>query len=433
MVKSEWPCRMFRSVIYQLLFFPNHKSQETTLTIQNGWILAGTIAFVLSGTAAFSQATDATSSASQEKTAPAEASPAAQSASHSSRVPTWTRVHRVDDFITGDDISNGVVPADKDAPIVLFSHSAHAGAGVSCQQCHHTGVKGWEAPACAACHKGEQAVSVMHKGCITCHQEQGKGPVSCNRCHAAPQTSFAGIVRFQLYDIVRGPLFILAWILFAAGFAWRILRFRRLTRSVSGANAPLPAAAAPVADGSEAADIAFLTRGMSPMGRLVFRARRWLKRTVFASSPVMGVVSLVFHLALFLVPLLLPAHNILFSQTFRIGLPTLPEPLMDKLTLGLLAVGAFFLLRRIVYPRVRALTTVRDYLILILVAAPFVTAYMAYHQWLDYRTMLVIHMIVGEIVIAAIPFTKLGHMPFLIFSRFFMSAEYSWKPGNRRW
>ena len=230
---------------------------------------------------------------------------------------------------------------------------------------------------------------------------------------------------------MEGPLFILAWVLFAAGFAWRMLRFALLTRNTHGA--PLPAAARPVAAPSESADLAFLTRGMSPVGRLVFRVRRWLRRTVFASSPVMGVASLVFHFALFLVPLLLPAHNILFSQTFRFSLPTFPEPLMDKLTLGLLAIGAFFLLRRIFFPRVRALTTVRDYLIILLVAAPFVTAYLAYHQWLDYRTVLVIHMIVGEIVIAAIPFTKLGHMPFFIFSRFFISAEYSWKPGNRRW
>ena len=400
------------------------------MKFRTGWILAGTIAFVLSGTAAYPQETDASSSASQEKTAPA---PAAQAGSHSSRVPRWTRIHRVDDFVTGDDLGTGMVRADKDAPIVVFSHSLHAQSGVSCEQCHHAGVKGWEAPACATCHKGAQAVGVMHEACITCHQESGKGPLSCNQCHTARQASFAGIVRFELYDVVRGPLFILAWILFAAGFAWRILLFRRLTRTVRGPKATLPAAPQPGAAAPESADFAFLTRDMSWAARLVFHARRWLKRTVFASSPVMGVVSLVFHLALFLVPLLLPAHNILFFQTFGIGLPTLPEALMDRLTLGLLAIGAFFLSRRIVFPRVRALTTVRDYLILLFVAAPFVTAYMAYHQWLDYRTVLVIHMIVGEIVIAAIPFTKLGHMPFLLFSRFFMSAEYSWKPGNRRW
>jgi nitrate reductase gamma subunit len=147
----------------------------------------------------------------------------------------------------------------------------------------------------------------------------------------------------------------------------------------------------------------------------------------------MARVSLLFHVVLFLLPLLLPAHNILFFQTFRVALPTLPEPFMDAMTLLLFAFGAFFLLRRILIPRVRALTTVRDYLILLLVAAPFVSAYMAYHHWLDYRTVLVTHMLIGELVIALIPFTKLGHMPFLLLNRFFTAGEYAWKPGNRRW
>ncbi len=380
----------------------------------------------------YSQATDAGSSASTQDSATAAVpapEPPAKTGSHGSKVPAWTRIHRVDDFITDGDRRAGTAPADKDAPIVVFSHSLHAKAGVACEQCHHTGVKGWEAPACATCHKGGQAVPVMHEACITCHQEGGKGPVGCNQCHTARQTSLGGIVRFELYDFVRGPLFILAWVLFAAGFAWRIRVFMRITRPTGAAGAATPM----VRPASPADDTAFLLRGRSGIGRLLFTFRRWLRRTVFASSPVMGVVSLVFHIVLFLLPLLLPAHNILFRQTFHFSLPTLPEPFMDKLTLALLLIGAFFLLRRIFFPRVRALSTVRDYLILLLVAAPFVTAYMAYHQWLDYRTVLVAHMIVGEIVIAAIPFTKLGHMPFLIFARFFVSGEYSWKPGNRRW
>jgi len=36
---------------------------------------------------------------------------------------------------------------------------------------------------------------------------------------APANARWSGIVRFELYDVVRGPLFILAWILFAAGFA----------------------------------------------------------------------------------------------------------------------------------------------------------------------------------------------------------------------
>ena len=80
-----------------------------------------------------------------------------------------------------------------------------------------------------------------------------------------------------------------------------------------------------------------------------------------------------------------------------------------------------------------ALTTVRDYLVLALVAAPFVSAYLAHHHALDYRTALMIHMLVGDLVIALIPFTKLGHMPFIILNRVFTAGEYAWKPGNRRW
>ena len=385
----------------------------------------GIIALVLNAGQVFAQS-DATSAASSEgSSSGATAAPQAPAKpAQASRVPTWTRIHRVDDFVTAKDLQSGILRSDKDAPIVVFSHARHATAGVSCEQCHHTGVKGWEAPACATCHKGASAVEVMHAACIACHQRNEKGPVSCNDCHTARQSSVAGIFRFELYDIVRGPLFIAAWVIFALGFAWRMARFNRLTRATHSRVAP-PVPVMPVDSGSRAAD--------SVPGGIFARARRWLRGTVFGTHPVMGAVSLVFHLALFLLPLLLPAHNILFSQTFRVSLPTLPEPFMDKVTLGLLAIGAFFLLRRIFVPRVRALTTVKDYLILLLVAAPFITAYMAYHQWLDYRTVLVTHMIIGEIVIAAIPFTKLGHMPFLIFARFFVSGEYAWRPGTRRW
>jgi nitrate reductase gamma subunit len=236
----------------------------------------------------------------------------------------------------------------------------------------------------------------------------------------------ARLFRHDLYDIVLGPAFVIAWILFAVGFAWRILQFTRMTKKIlPGAVIPNPV---PVRGDTE-----FLLEGRSAVGRLLMRYRRWERRTIFHTNPVMARASAVFHALLFLVPLLLPAHNILFYQGTRLGLPTLPEPLMDKLTLLLLAFGAFFLLRRILIPRVRVLSTVRDYLVLLLVAAPFVTAYMAYHHWLDYRVMVLVHMIVGELLIAAIPFTKLGHMPFLIFARFFAASERAWKPGNRRW
>ena len=241
----------------------------------------------------------------------------------------------------------------------------------------------------------------------------------------------AGFELFNLYDFVKFPLFIASLVLFVGGFAWKIRVMSRLTRPVRAG--PMPARSVPVSTPAPRMDEAFLLKGRSAISRFRYRAGRWVRRTVFASSPVMGVVSMGFHVGLFLVPLLLPAHSVLLRQSIGVGFPTLPEPLLDKLTLALLCIGGFFLLRRILFPRVRALSTVRDYLVLLLVAAPFLTAYAAYHQWLAYRTVVVLHMLTGELLIALIPFTKLGHMPFLIYSRLFLSAERSFRPAARRW
>jgi hypothetical protein len=233
-----------------------------------------------------------------------------------------------------------------------------------------------------------------------------------------PVTPGKTLITINFYDLALGPLFIGAWSLFGLGFAWRIWRFARMTRVV-----PKPAVYIP-------------PRVRLPADRppvLAFGLRRWVRTTIFGTNPLMGVVSLVFHVLLFLVPLLLPAHADLIARSTGAILPTLPAELLDRLTLVFIVLGGFFLLRRILIPRVRALTTVRDYLILLLVAAPFVSAYLAHHRVLDYHTVVLIHMLVGDVVIAAVPWTKLGHMPFLILARFFLAGERSWKPGNRRW
>ena len=235
-------------------------------------------------------------------------------------------------------------------------------------------------------------------------------------------------VTLDLTSLLMGPAFILAWVLFACGCAWRVTQFTRLTRMTQHAPAARIAAAVP-----RTADQAFLLGGQPWLARLFSRYRRWERGTVLGTHPIVARMSLVFHLLLFLVPLLLPAHNNLVFKALGASLPSLPAPLLDLVTLVFLAMGGFFLARRIFVPRVRMLSTLADYLILLLVAAPFITAYAAHHHWLNYHALVVAHTIAGEALIAAIPFTKLGHMPFLVFSRFFTASEYSLKTASRRW
>jgi len=241
-----------------------------------------------------------------------------------------------------------------------------------------------------------------------------------------------GHIAFDLTGFLMGPAFVLACALFVCGCAWRVAQFARLTRSVRPAPPSWPpaqrASAVP-----RTADREFLLRGRSGLSRLLWRYRRWMGGTVLGTHPVMARVSLLFHVLLFLVPLLLPAHNSLVFKALGVSLPSLPAPFLDLMTLLFLATGGFFLLRRIFVPKVRMLSTLSDYLILLLVAAPFITAYAAHHRWFDYHALMVTHTIVAEALIASIPFTKLGHMPFLIFSRLFTASEYSLKTAGRTW
>ena len=162
-------------------------------------------------------------------------------------------------------------------------------------------------------------VPVMHEACITCHTSGGKGPHDLQRVpYGHRRRARRGSCASSSYDLLRGPLFIAAWVIFALGFAWRIFQFRRMTSRIGRPAAP----AVPVAT---ARDTEFLTRGRTLPGRLWLRVRQWLRRTVFGTNPVMGVVSLLFHLLLVLVPLLLPAHAILFRQTFHLESPDAPR------------------------------------------------------------------------------------------------------------
>ena len=90
--------------------------------------------------------------------------------------------------------------------------------------------------------------------------------------------------------------------------------------------------------------------------------------------------------------------------------------------------------RRLFLARVRIITTAYDYLVLLIAIAPFLTGYLAYHQWFDYSTVMTLHVLSGEAMLITLPFTKLGHMLFFFLYRFLIGSEYSFargiEPGN---
>ena len=223
-----------------------------------------------------------------------------------------------------------------------------------------------------------------------------------------------------MYDLVRGPLLWAACIVFIGGIIFRTIQFFSISRKKE-----LASYAGTKTKGR-------LSDGFSPEERKIHLLVSF-KNSILGTYPVFTFVTCLFHFLLFFVPLLIAAHTILFYESWGIRPWSLSEKAGDVLTVFFLCLGGFFLIRRLAVPRVRALTTTSDYLVLLITVTPFLTGFIAFHQWFNYNTVLLIHILTGELMLIAITFTKLGHMIFFFLARFLIGSEYSLGRGSRTW
>jgi len=148
---------------------------------------------------------------------------------------------------------------------------------------------------------------------------------------------------------------------------------------------------------------------------------------------VLTVVTFAFHISLVIVPIFLLSHVILLDEALNLSWWTLPDTWSDVLTVVVIIGCVFFLVRRLTQPEVKFVTSGSDFVILAVVAAPFITGFIAYHQWIDYPVMMVLHVVAGEVMLVAIPFTRLSHMLFSPFTRAYMGSEFGKVRHARDW
>jgi len=225
----------------------------------------------------------------------------------------------------------------------------------------------------------------------------------------------------NLHQLAGGPFVWVAFAVFFIGLVVQTVRFFKMTSKNDAATPVLPA--------KPKAPEKIQERLGYEWDKLVKRYRR----SVFHLHPLMSVATLIFHVLLFLVPIFLLAHNELFRISLGFGLPSFPDWLSDALAIIVLSVLGIFLFRRLFIKRVRIISGVYDYLILIITAAPFITGVMAYHKVFDYNKVLTAHMLMGELMLVLIPFTRLGHALFFVLYRVLIPGEYSFRKGSRRW
>lgn len=216
-----------------------------------------------------------------------------------------------------------------------------------------------------------------------------------------------------MYEFLAGPALWVTFVIFFGGLSIRIVHLFHLSRKkdrVIYNHASFPWA------------VRSILYWLLPWGSSSMRRQ-----------PVFTFMVFIFHITLLAVPLFLNAHNILWDEAWGISMWSLPDALTDAMTVILLVSMVYLIIRRIVRSEVRILTEAWDYVLLGITALPFLTGFLAYHQFRPYELWMIVHLIAGEILLILIPFTKLGHMVLFFFTRAFIGFEMGGRRGARSW
>ncbi|MCK5244098.1 MAG: nitrate reductase [Desulfobacterales bacterium] len=215
-----------------------------------------------------------------------------------------------------------------------------------------------------------------------------------------------------MYEFVRGPLALIAFIVFFAGSIYRIAY---MLKGAKKDKIVFPHM-------SWKHSLASLVHWLIPFNNQYMRRR-----------PIFTVVTFAFHICLVIGPLLLLGHVMLIQESWNISWWTLSETLVDWMTVVVIAGAGFFLYRRLSDPVVKNVTDSSDYILLAITVLPFITGFVAYHQLFAYKTMLIIHILAGEVMLIAIPFTRLSHMLFFAFTRTYYGSESGFVRHSKDW
>ncbi len=217
----------------------------------------------------------------------------------------------------------------------------------------------------------------------------------------------------DVYNFVSGPLVWVAFIVFIAGSLYRVISLIMLVNKKE--------------------KFIFDYMSFKYSLRSIIRWSIPFATVNWRKHPVLTVVTFAFHICLIVAPLFILAHSVLIDESWNISWWSFSDTIGDIMTVIVIAGSIFFLIRRVVLPEVKFVTSASDYVILAIVAAPFITGFIAYHQWFAYPNMMIFHIISGEIMLMAIPFTRLRHMLLSPFTRAYMGSEFGGVRHSKDW
>jgi len=154
-------------------------------------------------------------------------------------------------------------------------------------------------------------------------------------------------------------------------------------------------------------------------------------RHLIPGTKIFSIVSFLCHIGIIIVPLLLADHIVLWEGLLNFDLPQIGYGLADFLTLFTIICLIILFGFRLFSARLRAMSKIMDYMLLINIIIPFTTGYLAMHPNLNpfsWNTVMLIHLLSAELLFVLIPFTKLAHIVLFAFDRI-SGIHWQLRPG----
>jgi hypothetical protein len=205
-----------------------------------------------------------------------------------------------------------------------------------------------------------------------------------------------------LLEFARGPGLQWSLAIFALGVLWRLVGSFLLARK---------------RDRSKAAGTSYVKAGLRAMIMRSAPPHELEKNIQFQHYS-----GYAWHLGFFATLLLFGPHIPFFKQFLGFGWPALPNTVVLVIAGITLAILIALVVRRIVHPVMKQISSTDDWISVFLVILPFVTGFASYAHLqigeIRYEDLLAAHILSVEAMLVWFPFSKLMHMFYAFPARF---------------
>jgi nitrate reductase gamma subunit len=167
-----------------------------------------------------------------------------------------------------------------------------------------------------------------------------------------------------------------------------------------------------------------------PYSKLIVTTLKWLVPVAkIRNEALYSVTSILFHIAILIVPVFLGGHIALWARGLGLSWPAIPNEVADVLAIVAIVTAVALVVQRVSASATRSLSRFQDYVLPVLITVPFVTGFLVVHPAMNpfsYEAVLFVHVMSANLIFVLMPITKLSHAALMPSVQFVSELGWKW-------